>query len=162
MNEGQNPEGRKKESEASSWKTAIYESFPQEAKEIREEVFIKEQGFQKEYDEIDHEAVHIVLYDAEIPVATCRIFWNADMGAYTLGRLAVRKEYRGQNIGSLMLREAENHVRQKNGKELILHAQCRAADFYKKSGFEEFGEVGDEEGCPHVWMRKEIFSPPSR
>ncbi|MCM1026597.1 MAG: GNAT family N-acetyltransferase [Roseburia sp.] len=137
-------------------KAVIYESFPQEAKEIREEVFIREQGFQKEYDEIDHEAVHIVLYDAEIPVATCRIFWNEDMGAYTLGRLAVRKEYRGQNIGSLMLREAENLVRRKNGKELILHAQCRAADFYRKSGFAEFGEVGDEEGCPHVWMRKEI------
>ncbi|MCM1263990.1 MAG: GNAT family N-acetyltransferase [Butyrivibrio sp.] len=138
-------------------KASVYEIFPEEAKEIREEVFIREQGFQNELDEIDNEAVHIVLYDDnEVPVATCRIFWNTLMNAYTLGRLAVVKEYRGKNIGSMMLKEAERYVRSQNGKDLILHSQCRAADFYKKSGFTEFGNIEYEEGCPHIWMRKNI------
>lgn len=136
---------------------SIYETFPEDAKKIREEVFVREQGFQEEFDEIDHESVHLVLYDEDdLPAATCRIFWNAAMNSYIIGRLAVIKKYRGRNIGAFMLKEAETYVREKGGKTLVLHAQCRAAGFYKKSGFTEFGEIGEEEGCPHIWMRKYI------
>ena len=62
-----------------------YDSFPSYAKEIRETVFIQEQGFQSEFDEIDNTAVHFVLFDEdEIPIATCRVFWNEKMDSYTL------------------------------------------------------------------------------
>ncbi len=134
---------------------SVYGSLPNEAKEIRKAVFINEQGFQNEFDEIDNEASHIVCYDEdEVPVATCRVFWDSGMNAYVLGRLAVIKECRGKNIGSIMLKEAEKYVQKKRGKTLILHAQCRAVDFYKKSGFIEFGNVENDEGCPHIWMKK--------
>ncbi len=134
---------------------SVYESLPNDSKEIRKAVFINEQGFQNEFDEIDNEAAHIVMYDKdEVPVATCRVFWDSIMNAYVLGRLAVIEEYRGKNIGSIMLKEAETYVQKKGGKTLILHAQCRAVDFYKKSGFIEFGNVEDDEGCPHIWMKK--------
>lgn len=136
---------------------SIYDHFPNEAKVIRETVFIKEQGFLEEFDETDQEAAHLVLYNEdETAIATCRIFWNQSMNAYTLGRLAVMKEYRGKNIGSLMLKEAEKYVRREGGKELTLHAQYRAADFYKKAGFIAFGEIEDDQGCPHIWMRKSV------
>ena len=138
-------------------KVVVYESFPSAAREIREEVFIREQGFQKEYDETDQTATHLILYDEnDVPAATCRVFWNQEMDAYTLGRLAVLKEYRGKDFGSAVVRAAEKYVQEKGGEEIVLHSQCRAADFYKKLGFEEFGEVGDEEGCPHIWMRKMV------
>ena len=134
---------------------SVYESLPNDAREIRKAVFINEQGFQNEFDEIDNEAAHIVMYDEdEVPVATCRVFWDSNMNAYVLGRLAVIEEYRGKNIGSIMLKEAEMYVQKKEGKILILHAQCRAVDFYKKSGFIEFGNVENDEGCPHIWMKK--------
>lgn len=134
---------------------SVYDSLPNDAKEIRKAVFVNEQGFQNEFDEIDNEAAHIVLYDEdEMPVATCRVFWNSGKNAYVLGRLAVLEEYRGKNIGSVMLEEAEIYVQKKEGKTLILHAQCRAVDFYKKSGFIEFGNVENDEGCPHIWMKK--------
>lgn len=134
---------------------SVYESLPNDAKEIRKAVFINEQGFQNEFDEIDNEATHILLYNEdEVAVATCRVFWDSGMNAYVLGRLAVIEEYRGKNIGSIMLREAEKYVQKKEGKILILHAQCRAIDFYKKSGFIEFGNVENDEGCPHIWMKK--------
>ncbi|MCM1468050.1 MAG: GNAT family N-acetyltransferase [Alistipes sp.] len=138
-------------------KILVYDYFPDYAKEIRREVFTNEQGFQNEFDETDNTAAHFVLFEEkEEPIATCRVFWNEEMEAYTLGRLAVIKKYRGRNMGSVMVKEAEKYVREKGGKKLILHAQCRAADFYKKLGFEEFGDVGDEEGCPHIWMKKSV------
>ena len=37
----------------------IYNQLPDEAKEIRLEVFVKEQGFEEEFDDIDETAAHI-------------------------------------------------------------------------------------------------------
>jgi len=161
-------------------KVAIYETLADPAKEIRKKVFIDEQGFQDEYDEIDETAVHFVLFeDGWLPdersavkrsttersaikrstiersaIATCRVFWNEEMNAFALGRLAVIAESRGKNIGSILVNEVEKYVRLRGGTEIVLHAQCRATGFYGKLGFVEFGEVQDEEGCPHIWMRK--------
>lgn len=136
-------------------KTAIYENIPDSAKEIRQKVFAEEQGFLDEFDETDTAAAHIVVFDQdEAPVATCRVFWDTEMDSYILGRLAVVKEYRGRNIGSVAVREAEQYVQKKGGKSIALHAQCRASAFYEKLGYTESGDIEDEQGCPHVWMRK--------
>ncbi len=35
-----------------------------------------------------------------------------------------------------------------------LHAQCRVKNFYEKSGYQAYGEIDEDEGCPHIWMRK--------
>ena len=40
----------------------IYRQLPDEAKRIREQVFIKEQGFENEFDQTDEQAVHIVVF----------------------------------------------------------------------------------------------------
>lgn len=47
--------------------TKIYNQLPDEAKEIRLEVFVKEQGFEEEFDDIDETAAHIVLFDGSPP-----------------------------------------------------------------------------------------------
>ena len=39
----------------------IYDELPLEAKKIREDVFIKEQGFNEEFDIIDKTAKHILI-----------------------------------------------------------------------------------------------------
>lgn len=135
----------------------IYEGIPDCAGKIRKQVFQEEQGFQNEFDEKDGTATHIVFSDGDqTPVATCRVFWDAEMDSHVLGRLAVVKEYRGRGMGAAVVREAEQYVRAKGGKCMALHAQCRVAAFYEKLGYTEVSGVENEEGCPHVWMRKEI------
>ena len=134
---------------------SVYNNFPNCAKAIREAVFINEQGFQHEFDEIDNTAIHFVLFnDDEIPIATCRVFWSTAINEYVLGRLAVTKEYRGKKMGSIIVNEAEKYVQKKGGTGIALHAQCRATDFYRKLGFTEFGDIENEQGCPHIWMKK--------
>ncbi|MCM1190332.1 MAG: GNAT family N-acetyltransferase [bacterium] len=138
-------------------KTVIYQSLPDCARQIREEVFIKEQGFEKELDATDSEAAHIVLFDESgQALATCRVFPNPEFESYNLGRLAVLREYRGKKIGSATVRAAEQYVRETGGVRITLHSQCRAVDFYRKLGFTEFGDIEDDEGCPHIWMKKEL------
>jgi predicted GNAT family N-acyltransferase len=133
----------------------IQEKFSDAAKQIREQVFVKEQGFREEFDDIDKVATHLVMYAEDSqPIATCRIFQEKNENEYLLGRLAVCKEYRGKNIGSYLVREAEKYVRKKGGKTISLHAQCRVEKFYQKMGYVSFGEIDYDESCPHIWMNK--------
>ena len=113
-------------------KTQIYSTLPQEARRIREEVFVREQGFENEFDETDQRAFHLVLYDGEIPVAVCRFFPRGLCGDYVVGRIAVIKEYRGRKLGACLLREAEKEIQAAGGKRILLHAQCRAAGMKSK------------------------------
>ena len=79
--------------------TKIFTSLPQDAKDIRIEVFMNEQGFENEFDEIDTISHHIVVFDEGKPIGTCRFF--KENNHYTIGRVAVLKEYRNQHIGNL-------------------------------------------------------------
>jgi predicted GNAT family N-acyltransferase len=136
--------------------TKVYDYLPQDAKQIRTAVFVDEQGFKEEFDKIDSTAVHLMIYDGDKPVATCRFFWNEEKQSYTVGRIAVIKEYRMKGLGSRILKEAENQIRLLGGKTVCLHAQTRARGFYEKQGYVQKGGIEYEEYCPHVWMWKDI------
>ena len=136
--------------------TCLFYKLPEDAKQIREEVFVKEQGFRNEFDDIDARAMHLVLYDDELPVATCRLFSDDLPGDYVVGRIAVIKEYRGKNIGTYLLKAAEEEIRKMGGKRIIVHAQSRVKNFYEKQGYYSLGKNDFDEDCPHVWMAKEL------
>ena len=133
-----------------------YDTLPPEAATIRETVFVEEQGFAEEFDDIDQKAVHLVLFVDDIPAATCRYYWNEAQGCHAIGRLAVVRTRRGQNLGAAMLRAAEEHIARAGGTQAALAAQVRAQGFYEKQGYQPYGVPFDEEGCPHIWMRKAL------
>ena len=137
--------------------TKVYHTLHPDSRAIREEVFVKEQGFSYEYDEHDDTAVHIVLYSEDSPVATCRVF-ELDSGVYMFGRLAVRKEYRKNGLGRIIMKEAEKNVILMGGNQIKLHAQLHAKDFYIKCGYTPFGEIDYEQDVAHIWMSKELKS----
>lgn len=134
----------------------IFEKLPEEAKMIRTKVFMEEQGFENEFDENDSVSIHIVLFDSSNPVATCRIYHSEERQCNVIGRIAVLKEYRGMDVGSELLKVAEREIRNRNEDIAELSAQVRAAAFYEKNGYFSLGDIHVDEGCPHVWMRKEL------
>lgn len=136
--------------------TKIYDVLSQEAKEIRINVFVKEQGFEKEFDEVDDVAKHMVLFEEGVPVATCRIFYSQERNCYLIGRIAVCKEYRGKKYGAKILQCAEQEIQKLGGKAVELSAQCRATEFYKKQGYMDLDDIHMEEYCPHTWMKKKL------
>lgn len=133
-----------------------YDNLPEEAKKIREEVFIKEQGFELEFDDIDNASTHLVLFMGDIASATCRIFYDDEKKSYIIGRIAVLKSQRKHGLGGEILARAEEIVKEKGADCLMLSAQLRAIEFYKKQGYEEFGDVFYDEYCKHIWMKKEL------
>lgn len=137
-------------------KIKIYEQLPEDAKYIRRKVFMEEQGFENEFDDIDNMCTHILIYDSANPVATCRFYYNDERQSYVIGRIAVLKEFRGKNYGAELLKAAENEITKKQGNSIELSAQVRVAAFYEKYGYVALDEFDEDEGCPHVWMRKEL------
>ena len=135
-----------------AWRARISPSLPPEARAIREEVFVREQGFVNEFDETDERAVHVVLYCGGEAAGTCRVF--AEGGRAHAGRVAVRRALRGQGAGGMLLAAAEAAAREMGFAEVALAAQVRARSFYEKYGYAACGEPFDEEGCPHILMTK--------
>lgn len=130
------------------------ESLP-EARLIREEVFVKEQGFTMEFDDIDKTALHAAVFDGLKPIGTGRLF--QENGGFIIGRIAVIKEYRGKSIGSLVVSVLEEEARKQGADKISLSAQLRAKGFYEKLGYKSQGDLHMDESCPHVTMIKTLY-----
>lgn len=128
----------------------------EDAQQIREEVFVKEQGFVNEIDETDSIAAHIVCYDEGRPIAVGRYFKGDEEGVYHIGRVAIVKEYRGRHIGSYIMQVMEECIQKEHGKIIHLSAQAHVKEFYEKSGYVVRGKSFMEEHCLHIPMKKEL------
>lgn len=122
---------------------------------IREEVFMKEQGFQNEFDDTDQISWHAVAYDEKMPAACGRLFCKKN-DTYTIGRVAVRRAFRGNHLGELIMKSLEEQAKELGAKKIELSAQCRAAGFYEKLGYQMEGEEYLDEFCPHITMQKKL------
>lgn len=135
-----------------------FTSLPEEAAKIRKAVFMQEQGFTNEFDDVDDTAVHLVLYKDGLPVATCRYFHGPEEKSYVVGRVAVIRSCRGQSLGAEILREAERQIRAQGGKQVSLSAQTRVTGFYEKQGYHAQGSSYYDEFCLHIQMFKNLES----
>jgi predicted GNAT family N-acyltransferase len=127
-----------------------------ETRLLREEIFVEEQGFEEEFDAIDPIALHMVLYADGVPAATGRLYED-DTGAH-IGRVAVRKAYRGTGLGAMVMDLLEERAKQQQIKRISLSAQIQAQGFYEKQGYTPVGEIYYEEFCPHVRMEKQLIA----
>lgn len=132
----------------------VFSQLPEAAKIIRKEVFVEEQGFEEEFDEIDAAAKHLVLYDGKQAVGTCRVFFSGCKGEYIVGRVAVAKERRGEHLGERLMKAAEDTVRDLGGRRVKISAQVQAKGFYETLGYRCQGEIYLDEFCPHITMVK--------
>ncbi|UGQ48624.1 GNAT family N-acetyltransferase [Massilia endophytica] len=127
-----------------------WEAMAADAKPIRLEVFVQEQGVppELEMDAMDAKCVHAVAYSAEgQPVGTGRLLPNGH-----IGRMAVLRSARGTGIGGALLKGLLAQAEQRGHDEVVLHAQLHAAEFYLAHGFKSEGEVFQEAGIPHIEM----------
>lgn len=133
--------------------TAImYEDLCEDAKAIRQQVFVEEQGFQNEFDEIDARARHVVLYEDGRPAATGR--WYVEGEQVVIGRVAVLPAFRRLHLGAQVVCRLEEDAAAAGYTVITLSAQCRVQGFYEKQGYQAVGEIYMDEFCPHIRMEK--------
>ena len=114
-----------------------------------------EQGFSYEFDDNDYISVHILLCCDGVPAGTGRLFKDKD-GSWHVGRIAVRKEFRGKNLGEEVMLRIEDKARELGADKIVLSAQCRVRGFYEKCGYTAYGEVYLDEYCEHIRMEKNL------
>jgi predicted GNAT family N-acyltransferase len=122
---------------------------------LRREVFVDEQGFTDDFDKADARAIHATLYLDGIAVACGRIF-EQKPGHFHLGRIAVRKSYRKQGLGSRIVAALEEAASEKGAHSFVLEAQSHAAAFYETLGYERIGNEYPVQGSPHILMVKQV------
>jgi predicted GNAT family N-acyltransferase len=134
---------------------------PREARSIRVEVFVLEQGVAREeewdgYDAAGADALHFVMLDAEAgqPVACARL---CTYGAEAkVERVAVLADQRGLGLGRRIMEAAEQAASRRGYRGLVLHAQLPVVPFYERLGWRAEGLEFTEAGMSHRRMRKAL------
>lgn len=133
-----------------------YNSLCEEAKYIRTEVFMNEQGFKDEFDEWDNKVSHVVLFVNGKAAGTGRLLPSEKNKTFVIGRVAVLEKYRKLHLGSKIINELEVIAKKLDGISIELSAQCRAQVFYEKLGYVASGEIYLDEFCEHIHMEKQL------
>ena len=120
---------------------------------IRHSVFTLEQKVEStlDFDGLDPLAIHALIYDHEIPVATGRLLDDGH-----IGRVAVLSSHRGLGYGKQIITTLEKFAVENHYQRLYLGSQLHAEPFYKKLGFSCFGEQYIEANIKHISMQKHL------
>lgn len=119
--------------------------------EIRRIVFIEEQKVDPEIEyEYEEEGHYYLLFYNDKPIGTAR--WRATEKGIKLERFALMKEFRNRGLGSILLKEILRDVLP-GGKDIYLHSQVIAVNYYRRAGFREYGDHFFEADIEHVGMK---------
>jgi len=116
--------------------------------DLRNKVFVEEQGFQVEFDEYDNISKYAVIYHESTVIGVGRVYNENNISH--IGRICVKKSYRKNKIGSFLLMLLERIC----DNDIILEAQDRVSEFYEKNGYIKTDIYSYEDDVKHVRMYK--------
>ncbi len=119
---------------------------------LRYEVFVGEQKVapEIEIDREDEHACHIIAIIDNVVIGCARIILSENDAH--IGRLAVKKDYRGKGIGYAICEFIIKYCREQGYNRIWLNSQLHAVGFYQKLGFKTDGEEFTEAGIEHIKM----------
>lgn len=109
------------------------------SKTIREDVFIRELGVNKdsEFDGLDKYSRHAVLFENYEPVGCARI--RKDQDSFIIEKIALMKKVRGSNYGKLIIDKVIEYCKSENILSLKLNCNHNFIGYFNKFGFVERG-----------------------
>ncbi|MDQ6434156.1 GNAT family N-acetyltransferase [Mesorhizobium sp. LHD-90] len=138
---------------------SIAENGPDKAActKLRREVFVEEQGVSEadEIDGLDGVCTHVLATSGDRPVGAARFRVVGD--AVKIQRVCVSKDFRGRGAGAAIIEFIVEHARNNRLAAFArLGAQTHALDFYRKLGFEAYGDEYLDAGIPHRDMQLKL------
>jgi predicted GNAT family N-acyltransferase len=121
---------------------------------VRCEVFVQEQNVPRslEFDGLDSSALHWLAFTPEEePVGTLRLLPSGQVG-----RAAVLRAYRGQGVGSRLLRHAIAAAEAHGWGEVWVNAQYARRGFYAPHGFIVISDIFENAGIAHQRMLRRL------
>ena len=135
-------------------KSGTWSELQADASPVRFAVFVDEQQVPRdmELDEFDPVSLHVVAYDLSArAIATGRLLPDGH-----IGRMAVLREARGEQVGAKVLLTLIAQGRKAGHSEFVLSAQTHAVGFYVRFGFVAEGAEYLDAGIPHLQMRLRV------
>ncbi|WP_298535216.1 GNAT family N-acetyltransferase [uncultured Methanobrevibacter sp.] len=128
---------------------------------LRAEVFVVEQNCPyQDLDDKDQCAYHLFLEeeDSTTVIALLRILpENIAYDDMAIGRVIVKKSYRGQGLSRIMMKKAIDFITEDLGKKRIkLSGQAYLTEFYEDLGFKKVSDLYLEDGIDHYEFLYEI------
>lgn len=129
----------------------------QDAYAVRRNVFIEEQQIPAslEIDALEQEAIHLALYVNDVPVGAGRMRL-LDGQIAKLERICVKKDYRKQGLGEVIVNAFEKEGKERDLAGCKLNAQESAVPFYQKLGYTITSDMFYDAGIPHYEMKKTL------
>ncbi len=109
-------------------------------------------------DQTEDKSIHVMMKDenGKTVAAGRLLLLNSSEGQ--LRSMAVHENYRGQGLGSKILRYIETKAKENNLSSIILDARAPAVHFYEKHGYAVYADSYVLFGViPHFKMRKNLF-----
>lgn len=122
---------------------------------LRNEVFIVEQECAYlDCDDKDLNSYHLFLTENGQIVSYLRILEKGvSYDEISIGRVAVKKSYRGKGISRKMMQKAIEFIENNLSENTIkIQAQAYLLDFYSSLGFKAVSEEYLEDNIPHIDM----------
>lgn len=127
-----------------------------DAVRLREKILREPLGSSFTHQELEEEKYHFQIagFLDNIIIATAVLVPEGD--EMKMQRVVVTENLRSLNIGSEMMTFCEKFASEKNFKVIYCHARDTAVNFYIKNGYNGIGDYFDEDGIPHLKMRKKL------
>ncbi|NDW17872.1 GNAT family N-acetyltransferase [Dysgonomonas sp. 216] len=127
--------------------------------QLRTEIFVVEQdAIYQDMDDKDQVATHLHGYIGGELIAYCRLFRPGDyFDEASIGRVVVNSKYRRKGYGHILMDKAiELITLSMNENVITISAQLYLKEFYETHGFVKVSEVYQEDGIPHIRMKRGI------
>lgn len=126
---------------------------------LRRHVFEVEQGAPRPMfpDVFDGIADHALAFDSEGRCIGTGRAYRLDARTSRIGRQVVTPEARNLGVGARLLEALEHIANLRGVKEVVVHAQLPAEEYYEKHGYRPEGEVFEERGTPRRLLRKSLL-----
>jgi ElaA protein len=127
---------------------------------LRTAIFVVEQDCPyQEVDEKDRKAYHLFgrAKNGEVIAVTRILPQGVSYAEVSIGRVALKKDFRGQGIAADLMIESLNFVKHQFGEVPVrISAQEHLFNYYNKHGFNKVGGMYLEDNIPHIEMLRSI------
>jgi predicted GNAT family N-acyltransferase len=130
----------------------------QQAFDLRIRVFVHEQAvpLEEEFDGLDEQASHVIIFDEEDQaVGTGRMILRDQVAK--MQRITVDASCRGRGVGRQVMMGLESLARDAGARIARLDAQTRVIGFYESLGYFAYGDLHLDANILHRWMDKALI-----
>ncbi len=125
------------------------------SQDMRKKVFGEEFAMNGISDEYEDTAYHFIGYDKTVQIAAARLNKITD-SCFKIDFVAIKKDYRRQFVGDLVMRALADKAVALGGTSIILESPTDITGFFAFEDYEPCGDEFEKDGRKYIMMKKDL------